>query len=302
MKIKAKKPLFICGSTASGKSSLAIEIAKKFDGEVVNADAYQIYKGIEILSATPSEKEQSIVPHHLYSTLPLSTELNANLYREMARPVIEGIQRRGKLPIITGGSGMYLKFLTHGPSPIPASDPQIRAELEARELQDLLNELQACDPEVLATFPPENKRYVVRALEIFRMTGKKSSFLKSHWDKLPIPPPRGILVAPTKEETLSSIELRSQEMLSSGAITEVKNLPSDDTSMPTASKAIGIREIRAFLAGEMTREQCEERLIISTRQYAKRQRNWFKHETWLHRLHPSECSPLPQIITSLVAD
>jgi len=289
-----RPPFYICGATASGKSALAIQIAKEYNGEIINADAYQIYQGLEVLSACPSVEEQAQVPHHLYSALPLTTELNANIYRNLAMPVIEEVQSRGKLPIVTGGSGMYLKFLTHGPSPIPASDPKIRAELEARELDELLVELQQCDPEVLATFPPENKRYVVRALEIFRMTGEKSSLLKSDWDTLPNPPPRGILVRPTKEETLAAIEARSRVMLDSGAIEEVRNLPPDEEVL-TASKAIGVREIRALLSGEMTRSECEERLIISTRQYAKRQRNWFRGESWLQSWHPTE--KLPENVT-----
>jgi len=218
-------PLFICGPTASGKSAISLKIAEEYNGEVINADAYQIYKGIETLSAAPSHEEVINIPHHLYSTLSVTTPLNANLFREMALPIIQDVQRRGKLPIITGGSGMYLKFLTHGPSPIPASDPQVRTELEARELNDLLDELKTCDPEVLSTFPPENKRYVVRALEIFRMTGKKSSDLKADWNTLPNPPPRGILISPTKEETLTKIEHRARQMLDSGAIEEVQKLP-----------------------------------------------------------------------------
>ncbi len=293
-------PLYICGATASGKSALALKIARECGGEIINADAYQIYQGLEVLSACPSTEEQSQAPHHLYSALPLTTELNANLYREHALPVIEDVQSRGKIPIITGGSGMYLKFLTHGPSPIPASDPVLRAELDARPLDDLLSELQSCDPEILTTFPHENKRYVVRALEIFLMTGQKSSLLKSDWDTMPTPPPVGILVAPTKEETLLQIEIRSRRMLDTGAIEEVKNLPPDH-EMPTASKAIGVREIRAYLAGEMTRAECEERLIISTRQYAKRQRNWFRQETWLHAVHPSEIESTsgPDLVSQL---
>ncbi len=290
-----RPPFYICGATASGKSTLAIQIAKEYNGEIINADAYQIYQGLEVLSACPSAEEQAQVPHHLYSALPLTTELNANIYRTLAMPIIEEVQRRGKLPIVTGGSGMYLKFLTHGPSPIPASDPKVRAELEARPLDELLAELLQCDPEVLATFPPENKRYVVRALEIFRMTGQKASVLKSDWDTLPSPSPRGILVSPTKEETLAAIATRTREMLDSGAVEEVRNLPADE-GVPTASKAIGVREIRAYLSGEMTRAECEERLNISTRQYAKRQRNWFRGEMWLHSLHPAEYDLLPQSV------
>ncbi len=273
-------PFYICGSTATGKSSIALELAEELNGEIINADAYQIYKGLEIISACPSKENLEKAPHHLYSSLPLDVEMNAMLYREMALPLIKDIQERGKVPLVTGGSGMYLKFLTHGPSPIPAADPELRKILEERELVDLLAELKEKDPEVLTTFPPENKRYVVRALEICLMTGKKASELKADWNTLPTPPPRGTLIARAKEETLLAIEKRADEMLSSGAIEEVNALPTDD-EMPTACKAIGIKEIRAHLAGELTLEECRRNIIISTRQYAKRQRTWFNKETWL---------------------
>lgn len=273
-------PIYICGSTATGKSATALRLAEELNGEIVNADAYQIYKGIDIISACPSEEERVSAPHHLYTQLSLEIEFNAMMYREMALPVITDIQTRGKVPLITGGSGMYLKFLTHGPSPIPASDPVIRAELEQRELTALLEELQKKDPEVLATFPPENKRYVIRALEICLMTGKKASVLKKDWETLPIPAPRGILISRSKEDTLTSIEKRTDEMLATGAIEEVAKLPESDV-MPTAGKAIGIREIKAYLEGGTSLEECRELMVIATRQYAKRQRNWFRKESWL---------------------
>ncbi len=297
IKPKMRSPLYICGTTASGKTSLALQLAQLCDGEIINADAYQIYAGLEILSACPSAQELAQAPHHLYRHLALQTEMNAQLYRQLALPVIAEVQSRGKLPIITGGSGMYLKFLTHGPSPIPASDPVLRASLEARPLDDLLSELEACDPEVLLTFPRENKRYVVRALEIFRQTGQKSSALKTDWETLPSPPPRGVLLTPSKEETLAAIEVRSRLMLDQGAIEEVRALP-PHAEIPTAAKAIGIREITAYLEGTLTRAECEERLTISTRQYAKRQRNWFNRETWLTPHHPSDAiAPLIEALT-----
>lgn len=285
-------PIYICGATATGKSSVALELAERLGGEIINADAYQIYKGLEIISACPSQEDFAQAPHHLYACLPVTEEMNAMRHREKVLPLIKEVQERGKVPLITGGSGMYLKFLTHGPSPIPAGDPVLRAELEERDLEDLLTELRACDPEVLQTFPPENKRYVVRALEIFRMTGKKSSVLKADWDKIPDPAPRGLLVTRSKEETLASIEKRAEEMLSEGAVEEVKALPPDE-EMPTACKAIGVREIRSYLSGDFTYADCKERLIISTRQYAKRQRTWFRKETWLT---PMEGTEIPSFL------
>lgn len=273
-------PFYICGATATGKSSVALRLVEEMNGEIINADAFQLYQGLDIITACPAAEDLEKAPHHLYACLPVTEEMNAMKYREMAQATITEVQERGKVPLLTGGSGMYLKFLTHGPSPIPAADPDLRKELEARDLSDLLSELKERDPEVLETFPPENKRYVIRALEISLMTGEKASALKAHWNTLPDPPPRGILIIKSIEDTLKSIERRADQMLSQGAIEEVRALPPPE-DLPTAGKAIGVPEIRAYLSGELSYEECKERLIISTRQYAKRQRNWFKKETWL---------------------
>ena len=294
MTIQDTSPVFICGTTATGKSAIALKLAEQLNGEIINADAYQIYQGLETISACPTLPERKAAPHHLYATIPLSEELNAMRYRTMALEVITDVQSRGKVPLITGGSGMYLKFLTHGPSPIPAADPVLRTELEARPLDELLSELKEKDSTILETFPPENKRYVIRALEICLMTGKKASDLKADWNTPPSPPPRGFIVQRSIEETLTSIEKRADEMLSKGAIEEVKDLPPDD-KMPTAHKAIGIAEIRNYLSGESSLDECRERLIISTRQYAKRQRTWFRKEQWLTPVSP-ETEDFSQLI------
>ncbi|NIP97949.1 MAG: tRNA (adenosine(37)-N6)-dimethylallyltransferase MiaA, partial [Akkermansiaceae bacterium] len=130
-------PLFICGPTASGKSSAALEIADACHGEIINADAFQLYRGLETLTAAPSPQEQALVPHHLYSVIDPTEVLDAGHYRELALPVLAEVAARGKLPIVVGGSGLYLKFLSHGPSPLPAADPDLRSELEALSLAEL---------------------------------------------------------------------------------------------------------------------------------------------------------------------
>ena len=135
-------PIFVCGATASGKTAHALSLAEKLDGEIVNGDAFQIFRGIETISAAPSEAEKALFPHHLFGVLEPGENCDAGRFCEMAMPVISGIQRRGKTPVIVGGSGLYLKFLTHGPSPLPKGDPAMRAEMEARTLEDLLAELE----------------------------------------------------------------------------------------------------------------------------------------------------------------
>ena len=164
-------PFYICGPTASGKSSLALEVAEKLDGEIVNADAFQLYRGLEIVSAAPSEEEKSRVPHHLYGVLDPADAADAGGYMRLAAPVIAEIQSRGRTPVITGGSGLYLKFLTHGPASLPQGDAALRAALDERPLEGLVEELRRQDFVGAARTALQNRRFVARALEIRVLTG-----------------------------------------------------------------------------------------------------------------------------------
>ncbi|MDC0088117.1 tRNA (adenosine(37)-N6)-dimethylallyltransferase MiaA [Akkermansiaceae bacterium] len=289
------QPIYICGPTASGKTALAIEMAKLTDGEVINADAYQVYKGMEIISAAPSKDELAQAPHHLYGVLSADQLCDAMAYREMAQAVIKEVQSRGKTPIITGGSGMYLKFLTHGPSPVPASDETLRAELETKEDDELIKQLTELDPEGAASTNLQNRRYVIRALEICLLSGQKMSALKSTWKEANEEVEkdlRGIYLIWDTKTLRQRINLRSEIMLSSGAIEEVENLPAASV---TCEKAIGVPQIRAHLAGEISLEECTELIAAATRQYAKRQRTWFRKETWLTACDIDEHTDMAQL-------
>ncbi|MBT8045498.1 MAG: tRNA (adenosine(37)-N6)-dimethylallyltransferase MiaA [Verrucomicrobiae bacterium] len=275
------KPLYICGPTASGKSALAIELAKRLDGEIVNADAYQLYRGLEIISAAPDAGEFARATHHLYGVLEPSELCDAMRFREMALPVIEEIQSRGKVPIITGGSGMYLKFLTHGPSPVPSGDDKLRNELEKESDASLIDRLNHLDPEGAAITNLKNRRYVIRAVEICLLSGRKMSEVKSDWKQASTAIEkdlRGVYLLWDREQLRQRINLRAAAMLDHGAIDEVAGLTE---ASATCEKAIGIPQIRAHLAGELSREECADRIAAATRQYAKRQRTWFGKEKWL---------------------
>ena len=274
-------PFFICGPTASGKSTLALETARALDGEVVNADAFQLYRGIEILSAAPCPEELQSVPHHLFGILDLTDSSDAGTYLRIAQPIIQDIQSRGKTPIIVGGSGLYLKFLTHGPSPLPTGNPALRAELDVRPLADLVAQLQSLDPTEAARTALQNRRYVSRALEICLLTGQKASALRDQWTSATAARTaslRGILIQRTRADLHLRIARRTRVMLANGAIDEVAAMPQNVTN---AGKAIGVPEIRRLLAGEITLDQCAELINAATRQYAKRQETWFRRETWL---------------------
>ena len=273
--------IFICGPTASGKSALALKMAREMDGEIVNADAFQLYRGLEVLTAAPPPEEKSIVPHHLYGVLDPSEKTDAGSYVRMARPVIEEIQSRGKTPVITGGSGLYLKFLTHGPAPLPTGDAKLRVELDSRPLEDLVVELRSLDPVEAARTALQNRRFVSRALEICLLTGQKASDLRDQWETKTSEISaslRGVVIQRSRQDLHARIAARTRMMLDGGAIEEVAALNNVSTN---CEKAIGFREIRALIAGEIDRATCEELINAATRQYAKRQETWFRREKWL---------------------
>ena len=275
------KAFYICGPTASGKSALALEYARKLDGEIVNADAFQLYRGLEIVSAAPSPQERELVPHHLYGVLSPQESANAGSYMRLAKPVIDEIKSRGKTPILAGGSGLYLKFLTHGPAPLPSGDEKIRAELDTRSLDDLVAQLRALDPLEASRTDLQNRRYVERALEVCLITGEKISKLRDQWEQKTREVSqhlRGIVIQRSRADLHQRIAARTRAMLEGGAIEEVSAL---GTISENCSKAIGIGEIRALIAGEIDRTSCEELINAATRQYAKRQETWFRRETWL---------------------
>ncbi|NNC88724.1 MAG: tRNA (adenosine(37)-N6)-dimethylallyltransferase MiaA [Akkermansiaceae bacterium] len=272
--------LYICGPTASGKSSAALAIAEACGGEIVNADAFQLYRGLETLTAAPGPDDLARVPHHLYGRVAPGEALDAGRYREMALPVIEEIRNRGHLPVIVGGSGLYLKFLTHGPSPLPPADPGLRAELEALPLEELNLRLEAADPVEAARIDRNNPRYVQRALEICLLAGRPVSELRRSFAATPAGL-RGILLEWSPAALEERIRTRTAAIVRRGALEEVAALPAGS---PTASKAIGVPEIRDHLAGRIDLPACEERIVVATRQYAKRQRTWFRRESWLTRV------------------
>jgi tRNA dimethylallyltransferase len=275
------EPFYICGPTASGKSALALEMAAKLDGEIVNADAFQLYRGLEIVSAAPSSEEFAQVPHHLYGALDPGVAADAQLYVNLARPVIAEIQSRGKTPVITGGSGLYLKFLTHGAAPLPTADATLRAEMDAQPLKLLVARLQQLDPVEAARTALQNRRFVSRALEICILSGKKASDLRDGWEAKTAEISsqlRGVVIQRTRPDLHARIALRTRAMLDGGALKEVAALA--DVSI-NCEKAIGFREIRALVAGEIDRATCEDLINAATRQYAKRQETWYRREKWL---------------------
>src|SRR5213594_300631 len=170
-----KRAFFIVGPTATGKSELAADVAVEIGAEVVSADAFQIYRGLDLLTAKPDASTLAKAPHHLIGTAPLHEEMNAEKYRSAATRVVDEINSRGRLAIVVGGSGLYIKALTHGLAPLPEADPKLREKLNALNLDELRTQVAELDPESARKIDPKNRRRLVRALEICLLTGEPAS-------------------------------------------------------------------------------------------------------------------------------
>ncbi len=270
-----KGVFFIAGPTASGKSELAAEVAARAGAEIVSADAYQIYRGLPLLTAQPSAATLRLAPHHLIGAVSLSEEMSAEKFRELAVSAIEEIHRRGKMAIVVGGSGLYLKALTHGLAPLPAVDAELRAELNALSLEDLNTRLLAVDPLGAEKIDPQNKRRVVRALEIFAQTRTPASAQRSQWEQSAVGAP-GVLVLRAREELYARIDRRVEEIFRLGVMEEVART---GPLSPTAAKTLGLEQIRSLREGKMCEAECIAYLQQATRRYAKRQLTWFRQQT-----------------------
>ncbi len=273
-------PFFLTGPTASGKSAVAVLLAERLGGEIVNADAFQLYEGMDLLTAKPGPADLARVPHHLYSVLPAGEPCDAQRYRELALPVLAAIAARGRTPIVVGGSGLYLKALSHGLAELPPADPALRAELAGWSLEAKTTRLLELDPDAASNVPLANPRYVERALEICLLTGQPQSQLRQTFAKVE-PLGSGVTLDLPRAELHGRIHRRLLAMVDAGLLDEVRALPEIGS---TAERAIGLRELRAHLAGELSLEEALAAMETATRRYAKRQLTWFRRETWLQSI------------------
>ena len=284
--------LAVVGSTASGKTSLAVELARQLNGEIVSCDSMQIYKGMNVGTATPDESERQGIPHHLMDFVDPTDPRGYSCadYVAHARSVVADILSRGKLPILCGGTGLYLDaFLRGGTFEITDSDPTLRDELYAfaeREGVDALHAvLRELDPETAEAVHPNNIKRVVRAVEICKTTGRRKSDLDresripdSHYDATVIG-----LHYDSRELLYERIDRRVDIMLSEGLLEETRRLREKGVfeTCRTAAQAIGYKELFPYLDGEKTLEECVETLKMATRRYAKRQLTWFRAKDYV---------------------
>lgn len=273
-----RKTIIVAGPTASGKSSLAHRIALKFNGEIVNADSIAVYKGFDIGAAKPTPQETAELPYHLFSLFKAHEDCDAGLYSKLARQKISEIQKRSKTPVIVGGTGLYLRaLLGQGFHDLP-HDPDIRAELTRKSKEELYELLMLNDPDRANELHPNDHFRLARALEIFFITGKKSKDLTQR--SLPSSDlnPFLLLLVPPREKLLQNIAARTRQMIRRGLVAEVRGLLENGIEENTKPmQSIGYRETARFiLSNSSDWDELEERIIISTRQLARRQVTWFK--------------------------
>jgi len=273
-KLSPERPVLIAGPTASGKTALALEIAARQGGRIINADALQVYDGWRVLTARPSPEEEASAPHALFGHVPFDADYSTGQWLRDVIPLLEG----GPRPIIVGGTGLYFAALTEGLADIPATPPAIRAEADAMEPAKMLAELDREDPEIAGRIDRQNPMRIQRAWEVLRATGRPLSAWQADTPSpaLPLDQAEPLLLDADRDWLAERIARRFDLMLKGGALEEARALEPVWEQAGGAKKAIGGPELIAHIRGQLSLSDAREAAIIGSRQYAKRQRTWFR--------------------------
>lgn len=292
----------VCGATASGKTRLAIDLAKRFNGEIVSADSMQIYKKLDIASAKPTDEEKDGIPHHLMDFLEPTEAFSVADYVPMAREIIKDIHNRGKLPIICGGTGLYINSLVDNIEfDDTGSDPEFREEMkrlaEERGNGYVLEKLREIDPECAERLHENNLSRIIRALEVYHISGKTMSEIQaqSRLNPSPYEPCMLMIDYEDREELYERIDKRVDIMLENGLLEEAREFFTHDDYI-TSAQAIGYKELKPYFDGEAKLSECVEKLKRETRHYAKRQLTWFKKDIRINRIFSSKSTNYEKIL------
>jgi len=275
---KTTKVIAIVGPTCSGKTDLALKLAREFNGEIVCADSRTLYRGMDIGTAKPSAQEQRQVRHHLLDVAPPDQTVSAAEYKGLAETAVRDVWERGRQPIMVGGSGLFVYSVAYDFQFPAGPRSKQREQLEAEELSVLVARLQRLDPERAGEIDLKNKRRVVRALETIGQPRLRQPTLGANWLLLGL--------RPTDDELQSRIALRTKAMLASGLVSEVEALKAEYGLELEALKSPGYAEIAQYLSGQILLEEAEGIINLHTRQLARRQITWFKRNPdilWLQR-------------------
>ena len=285
--------IVICGATATGKSDIAIEIAREIDAEVINADSMQLYKGMDIGTAKLSVEERKGIPHHLLDVLDVSQDSTVAWYQEMARTAIAEIHSRGKDALIVGGTGLYIKAVLDDLN-FPDTDPAVRAKLEAEAEEfgsaSLFSRLEQLDPAAALAIDRANTRRIIRALEVIEITGQPFTANLPREDSSRYPDALQFGLVMDREHLRERIDLRVDRMWNAGFVDEVDHLIAKGIrDGVTAQRALGYAQIIAMRDGKITEDEAKEETKRASRQYARRQETWFSRDAriqWIAQHQP----------------
>ena len=306
-----KNPLLVvAGPTASGKTALGIALAKEFDGEVISSDSMQIYKGLDISTAKPTIEEMDGVPHHLISVIDMNTEFSVADYVVLAKQKIDEVCAKGKLPILVGGTGLYINSLVDDVNFDNAeTDGSVRKrlteEMEQCGAEILYKRLEQIDPETAAIVPIQNTVRIIRALEVYELTGIKFSEYKKQNKGNGCPYNLcmiGLNYA-DRQKLYDRINLRVSIMAENGMVEECKAV-FDNEKLGTACQAIGYKELIPYFEGEASLDDCLDKIRLSSRRYAKRQLTWFRRDeriNWINMDENNNFDKIMEICKKIVA-
>jgi len=295
--------LAVVGPTASGKTALAIELAEHLGTEIVSADSMQVYKGMAIGTGAPSAKELARIKHHFIGFLDPGTVFSAGDYERLARPVVEDLNRRGKMAVVVGGSGLYVRALIDGLFDGPGRDDEIRSRLHAQAdelgVSEMYSRLASIDPDYAAQIKPTDLKRIVRALEVYEISGTPLSVL--HAQHRAVHPPLTavqVLIDWPRAQLYARINARVDQMLADGFVDEVRALDVGGHAPHLMRlRSLGYREFLAYLHGNQSFEQASEAMKKVTRNYAKRQLTWFRADKRVRWLGVSDNVVTDQLVS-----
>ena len=288
------KLVIILGPTAVGKSEVGLRLAESENGEIVNADSQQVYRHMDIGTGKPSKADRERVPHHLIDIVDPNDEFNAALFRRLATESIGQIHARERNVIVCGGTGLYLRALTHGLFEGPGQDPEVRQTLEQeitdRGLAILYKRLEGIDPAVSSTIHPNDRQRIIRALEVYQLTGKPlSEWQKAHGFQEDLFDIVKIGLLRERAELYDLINLRTERMIKDGLLEEVRGLVARGFHLDLKPlRSVGYRQMGQILRGIQSMEAALEEMKQETRRLAKRQLTWFRRDEEIRWFHPNE--------------
>jgi len=288
------KPIFIAGPTATGKSAVALEVAKKVGGEIISVDSMQVYRKMDIGTAKPSAEQRKQIPHHLIDCTTISEGFDAARFvRE-----VENKKKKIKQPIFCGGTGLYFQAWHEGLGETPPRDSKTRKTLEEASTQDLLRELKEKDPKTYKSIDHQNPRRIIRAVEVIRITDKPFSEQKATWTNQA--PANFFLIERTSQDLRNRIESRAEEMFERGLVEETCSLRSELENNPSAQQSLGYRQVIGHLKGEQDLPETVRLVKSRTWQYARRQKTWFRKTRGATEVEVSESEPAKETARRII--